>query len=175
MGLTRVWPVLAPFVINSSMGAPSNCPLSFPLLARNSSIIWAFQSLTLTTMAPLRWDLPRRDELWRATKNSARQRALITPGARNMTKIATVRGPLDTAELGETLMHEHVFVLTPEIQQNYPGDWDEEERVADAVAKLRALREVGVRTIVDLTVIGLGRYIPRIQRVNEQVDINIVA
>jgi phosphotriesterase-related protein len=92
-----------------------------------------------------------------------------------MTQIATVRGPLDTAELGETLMHEHVFVLTTEIQQNYPGDWDEEERVADAVAKLRALREVGVRTIVDLTVIGLGRYIPRIQRVNEQVDINIVA
>jgi phosphotriesterase-related protein len=60
-----------------------------------------------------------------------------------MTQIATVRGPLDTAELGETLMHEHVFVLTTEIQQNYPGDWDEEERVADAVAKLRALREVG--------------------------------
>jgi phosphotriesterase-related protein len=91
-----------------------------------------------------------------------------------MSQIATVRGPLDTAELGETLMHEHVFVLTPEIQQNFPGGWDEEERVADAVTKLRALREVGVRTIVDLTVIGLGRYIPRIQRINEQVDINIV-
>ena len=43
--------------------------------------------------------------------------------------------------------------------------------MADALAKLRALSEVGVRTIVDLTVIGLGRYIPRIQRVNEQVDI----
>jgi len=91
-----------------------------------------------------------------------------------MSQIATVRGPLDTAELGETLMHEHVFVLTPEVQQNYPAEWDEEERVADAVAKLRALREVGVSTIVDLTVVGLGRYIPRIQRVNEQVDINIV-
>jgi phosphotriesterase-related protein len=91
-----------------------------------------------------------------------------------MSQIATVRGPLDTADLGETLMHEHVFILSPEIQQNFPADWDEEERVADAVAKLRALREVGVRTIVDLTVIGLGRSIPRIQRVNEQVDINIV-
>ena len=91
-----------------------------------------------------------------------------------MSQIATVRGPLDTADLGETLMHEHVFVLSPEVQQNFPTDWDEEERVADAVAKLRALREVGVRTIVDLTVIGLGRYVPRIQRVNEKVDINIV-
>jgi phosphotriesterase-related protein len=92
-----------------------------------------------------------------------------------MSQVATVRGPVDSADLGETLMHEHVFVLSPEIQQNYPADWDEEERVADAVAKLRALRALGVTTIVDPTVIGLGRYIPRIQRVNEQVDINIVA
>jgi phosphotriesterase-related protein len=103
-----------------------------------------------------------------------RTSADITLGEEPMSQIATVRGPLDTAQLGQTLMHEHVFVLSPEIQQNFPADWDEEERVADAVTKLRALREVGVRTIVDLTVIGLGRFIPRIQRVNEQVDINIV-
>ncbi|HTM84089.1 MAG TPA: phosphotriesterase-related protein, partial [Mycobacterium sp.] len=31
-----------------------------------------------------------------------------------------------------------------------------------------------IDTIVDPTVIGLGRYLPRIQRINEQVDINIV-
>jgi len=57
---------------------------------------------------------------------------------------------------------------------NYPAGWDEEERVADAVAKLRELRGLGVDTIVDPTVVGLGRYIPRIQRINEQVDLNIV-
>ena len=34
---------------------------------------------------------------------------------------------------------------------------------------------IGVRTIVDPTVIGLGRYIPRIQRIAEQVpDLNII-
>jgi phosphotriesterase-related protein len=44
------------------------------------------------------------------------------------------------------------------------------------VAKLRALTEQGVRTIVDPTVVGLGRYIPRIRRVAEQLpDLNIVA
>ena len=43
------------------------------------------------------------------------------------------------------------------------------ERVADAVAKLQALAAQGVRTIVDPTVIGLGRYLPRIQRVAERV------
>jgi phosphotriesterase-related protein len=72
-------------------------------------------------------------------------------------------------------MHEHIFVLTPDIQQNYPEEWGSEEgRVADAVAKLTALAASGVRTIVDPTVIGLGRYIPRIQRVAERVDLNIV-
>ena len=92
-----------------------------------------------------------------------------------MPHVQTVRGPVDTAELGQTLMHEHVFVLTPDVQQNYPQEWgSEEQRVADAVEKLTALSATGVRTIVDPTVVGLGRYIPRIQRVAEQVDLNIV-
>ena len=92
-----------------------------------------------------------------------------------MAEVATVRGPVDSAALGTTLMHEHVFVLTPDMLVNYPAGWDEEERVTDAVDKLRRLKALGVDTIVDPTVVGLGRYIPRIQRVNDQVDINIVA
>ena len=93
-----------------------------------------------------------------------------------MSQVQTVRGPVDSAELGATLMHEHIFVLTSDVQANFPGEWgDEDTRVADAVAKLRALHDTGVRTIVDPTVIGLGRYIPRIKRVAEQVPLNIVA
>jgi phosphotriesterase-related protein len=92
-----------------------------------------------------------------------------------MTDIQTVRGSLDTASLGRTLMHEHVFVLSTEIMQNYPEDWgDEEQRVADAIARLNELKSVGVDTIVDLTVTGLGRYIPRIQRIAAATDLNIV-
>ena len=93
-----------------------------------------------------------------------------------MTTVQTVRGPVDSAELGRTYMHEHVFVLTPDVQQNYPEHWgDEEQRVADAVEELQALAASGVRTIVDPTVVGLGRYIPRIARIAEQVpELNIV-
>ena len=43
-----------------------------------------------------------------------------------MAAVETVRGPVDVAGLGTTLMHEHVFVLNEEIRQNYPADWDEE-------------------------------------------------
>ncbi|BAH49467.1 phosphotriesterase family protein [Rhodococcus opacus] len=68
-----------------------------------------------------------------------------------MSQVNTVRGPSDSAELGRTYMH-------------------------DAVAKLRALARQGVRTIVDPTVVGLGRYIPNIQRVAEHLpELNIVA
>ncbi|MFD1659159.1 phosphotriesterase [Streptomyces caeni] len=89
--------------------------------------------------------------------------------------VATVRGPITADQLGTTLMHEHVFVLTPDIMANYGQEWwNEDERLADAVQKLRELKAAGVDTIVDPTVVGLGRYIPRIQRVNAEVDINIV-
>ena len=91
-----------------------------------------------------------------------------------MTQVETVRGAIDTTRLGRVLMHEHVFVLTPEVMQNYPAEWDEETRVQDAVRRLRDLKAAGIDTIVDLTVFGLGRYVPRIQRVNAAVDLNIV-
>jgi phosphotriesterase-related protein len=72
-------------------------------------------------------------------------------------------------------MHEHVFVLSAEIDQNYPEAWGvEEKRVSDAIARLTELKDAGVDTIVDLTVIGLGRYIPRIQRIAERIDLNII-
>jgi phosphotriesterase-related protein len=93
-----------------------------------------------------------------------------------VSEVQTVLGPVAAADLGRTLMHEHVFVLTSDIQQNFPDEWgDEDARVADAVAKLAELPEIGVRTIVDPTVIGLGRYIPRIKRIAEQVpELNII-
>src|SRR6478672_8602710 len=68
-----------------------------------------------------------------------------------------------------------VFIMTTEILQNYPEAWgDESRRVADAIARLNELKSRGVDSIVDLTVIGLGRYIPRIARIAAQTDINIV-
>ena len=92
-----------------------------------------------------------------------------------MALVNTVRGGIDTTQLGVTLMHEHVFVLSTEIMQNFPEPWgDEDKRFTDAVQRLNELKSRGVDSIVDLTVIGLGRYIPRIQRVAERTDINII-
>jgi phosphotriesterase-related protein len=90
-------------------------------------------------------------------------------------QVETVRGPVPVDELGTVLMHEHVFVTTEEVRQNSPEEWDEDEQIAAAVKRLTALREVGVDTIVDPTVIGLGRNVARVAKVNELVDLNIVA
>jgi phosphotriesterase-related protein len=93
--------------------------------------------------------------------------------------VETVRGPVATDELGRTLMHEHVFVMRPEARENYShlwgGTWwDEPVRVADAIAKLRRLRDGGITTFVDPTVLGLGRNVERLQRINAEVDLNII-
>ena len=92
-----------------------------------------------------------------------------------MASIATAGGTVDTAALGRVLMHEHVFVLSIEMQLNYPQDWgDEDARVDDAAKRLTELKASGIDTIVDLTVVGLGRYVPRIARIAQLVDLNVV-
>lgn len=92
-----------------------------------------------------------------------------------MSQIQTARGAIDSSQLGVTLMHEHVFVLDTEILQNYPEEWGtEKKRIDDAIIRLNELKSRGVDSIVDLTVIGLGRYIPRIRQIAEQTKINII-
>jgi phosphotriesterase-related protein len=93
--------------------------------------------------------------------------------------IPTVRGPIEADALGTTLLHEHVVIASPEGIANHNHTWgapwwDEEERVAAAIRDLQELRDLGVHTIVDPTAFGLGRNIHRLQRVNAEVDLNIV-
>lgn len=89
-------------------------------------------------------------------------------------QVQTVRGPVDVDQLGTTLMHEHVFIVDPDVLQNWGEHWDKDVRMADAVQKLQKAKDLGINTIVDPTVVGLGRYIPWVQEVNAQVDINII-
>jgi phosphotriesterase-related protein len=92
--------------------------------------------------------------------------------------VETARGPVELARLGRTLMHEHVFLTAPEVQANWtlPDGlaWDEQDRITAAAARLNELHAAGISTLVDLTVVGLGRDIPRIARVAALTDLNIV-
>lgn len=92
-----------------------------------------------------------------------------------MVSVPTVAGSQDNTALGRVLMHEHVFVLNQEYEVNYPESWDHAVRIDDAVAKLDALKAAGIDTIVDLTVLGLGRDLRRVREVAERTEVNIIA
>ena len=91
-----------------------------------------------------------------------------------MPQIETLRGPVDAADLGFTLMHEHVFVQSEGVAQNFPSIWDEPAEIAAAREKLQAMVDAGVQSIVDLTVLGLGRNIPRLRDLVGDLPLNVV-
>ncbi|MBJ7356655.1 hypothetical protein [Nocardioides sp.] len=88
----------------------------------------------------------------------------------------TFRGPVPAEDLGTTLIHEHVFVGHPELDLNLPHpEWSERRAVEDAVAGLEQLWDLGVRTVVDLTVLGLGRDVARVAEVARRTRVHLVA
>jgi phosphotriesterase-related protein len=92
-----------------------------------------------------------------------------------MPTIETATGPVDSAELGRVLMHEHVFIISPEMKDNVPEEWgDEDERLADAARRLNELKAAGIDAILDPTALGLGRYIPRIAKLAGSIDLKII-
>lgn len=90
--------------------------------------------------------------------------------------ISTFLGPIRADQLGPTLMHEHVFVRNAELERNLPdGEWDAAAAIEIAVRGLTELHELGIRTIVDLTVPGLGRDAELVGEVARRVPVHIVA
>ena len=93
-----------------------------------------------------------------------------------MASVQTVRGPREPDALGTTLIHEHLFVRNPELELNLPdGEWEAAGAIRGAVDGMRALYELGVRTVVDLTVPGLGRDVGLVASVAAQVPVNLIA
>src|SRR3990172_11987112 len=67
-----------------------------------------------------------------------------------MPSVNTVSGPIDTADLGFTLMHEHIIVESPGVRENF-RIFDRSAEIEKAVAKLKDVMARGVNTLVDLT------------------------
>ncbi|MBI4301057.1 MAG: phosphotriesterase-related protein [Chloroflexi bacterium] len=91
-----------------------------------------------------------------------------------MATINSVTGPMDTANLGFTLMHEHVTVSAPGIPQTYPqllGD-NFMDRIITGLTKAK---KGGIDTIVDMTPLDLGRDVTLLAEAARKVGINIIA
>jgi len=91
-------------------------------------------------------------------------------------RVPSVAGPLDTASLGTTLMHEHIFLITPEIQSTYPGfnEWHPEVEIPRAREVLREVKAAGIDTIVDLTPLGLGRNIGALEQAVAETGLQLI-
>lgn len=91
-----------------------------------------------------------------------------------MSEVQTLRGAIDSSALGRVLIHEHIFLMDMEYTYNYRQDFFEEKTITDAAARLNALKASGIDTIIDLTVLGLGRHVPSLAKVAPLTDLNIV-
>jgi len=91
-----------------------------------------------------------------------------------MTTVQTARGPVDTTQLGPTLMHEHVVTRSPGVQENWPHLWDRNSILDIAERKLAELHRRGIRSLVDLTTVDLGRDIDLIAAVARRTQVHIV-
>ena len=91
-----------------------------------------------------------------------------------MPTVPTLRGDVAVDDLGATLMHEHLFVLTADRVLDDPDSLPLDVVVPAAVERLQEVYDLGVRTIADPSVIGHGRDISLWQRVGEQVPLNVI-
>ena len=76
-----------------------------------------------------------------------------------MVSVNTIRGPIDSSELGRTLSHEHLTTGGAGMDR-IPGLMDhsrKREMVDRSVAALARVRQSGIDTIIDLTPFDLGR------------------
>jgi phosphotriesterase-related protein len=91
-----------------------------------------------------------------------------------MTTVDTALGPVATAGLGPTLMHEHIVTRSPGVQENWPHLFDRPAIVAIAERKMADLYDRGIRTIVDLTTVDLGRDIGLIVDVARRSRVQVI-
>ena len=92
-----------------------------------------------------------------------------------MPTVNTVLGPVETADLGFTLSHEHVGTNAAGLRHTYPEFLDREGLLEQSVAAMREAYQAGVRTMVEMSTFDLGRDIGLIQEVSRRSEIQLIA
>ena len=90
-----------------------------------------------------------------------------------MSEVNTVLGPINTDQLGFTLMHEHVMVSASGLYDSYP-DLLGDDREASAIKSLKVAKAEGIDTIVDATTFDLGRNADLLVKVSRESGVNII-
>jgi phosphotriesterase-related protein len=91
-----------------------------------------------------------------------------------MAEVQTTAGPIDAAELGKTLIHEHFRGRDEAVAHQWPHMYDEQEEWRLCIEQANAAKEHGVTTIVEPTAMLLGRNVDLLRRIAEETGLNIV-
>jgi phosphotriesterase-related protein len=91
-----------------------------------------------------------------------------------MPQVETVLGPIDAAQLGVVLSHEHVLVGMGEDPHHYPWRFDWTKTRENAIRELSEAKAGGVDTIIDLTTPDLGRDVEFVRDVAQASGMNVV-
>jgi phosphotriesterase-related protein len=98
--------------------------------------------------------------------------------------LETVTGPIDSSELGTTLIHEHLRARDEAVHEQWPqakasGGIPEREHDGDgyvaAIEAAQAAVELGVKSICDPTAMFLGRDVSFMRRVSEETGLQVLA
>jgi phosphotriesterase-related protein len=102
--------------------------------------------------------------------------AVLPAPAAAARRVHTVRGPVDADRLGVTLPHEHVLAASAGLLRAWPelfgGRTAFRDRVVD---RLKAVRDAGIDTIVDVTPVDVGRDVRFLEDVSRRSGLQIVA
>ena len=92
-----------------------------------------------------------------------------------MSTINSVLGPVETAELGFTLSHEHLATSAAGILRTFPELIDRPGIIEEAKATLKEAYDEGLRTIIDVSTIDLGRDVEMMKEVSQATGVKIIA
>lgn len=101
---------------------------------------------------------------------------LASPGPARNRQVMTVRGPIPARDLGLALSHEHALANFQSFEewQRAPHSYDRDAVIAKVLPHLVRIREMGCRTFVDATAVGLGRDALLLRELSEASGLHIL-
>lgn len=91
-----------------------------------------------------------------------------------MAVVQTVLGPIDAADMGPTLVHEHIVFAYPGDELDPTDTWSRADAIEVAVERMAQLLDYGIRTFVDPCAIEMGRDPELMAEVSQRSGMNVV-
>ncbi|MBI4220395.1 MAG: hypothetical protein HY682_09650 [Chloroflexi bacterium] len=91
-----------------------------------------------------------------------------------MPNVMTVLGPIDTARMGFTLVHEHILLTSAGLKDTYPEFIPRQAAIDEGSRRLKEAKGEGIATIVDLTTMDLGRDVRVLETVSRASGVNVI-